>query len=251
MNRVIGIMSGKGGTGKTTVAVNLALAMHKLEENVVLVDGDLKNPNLGLHLGVFDHHLTLHDVLRSDIPLHEALHIHETGLRFIPSHLSLSYLATDPFKLKNIFNNPDLDYSILLDAPSGLSNDVISLMEACNEIIIVTTPNLPDVTDSLKTIEVARNMGIDIKGIVMNHSRNKGYEINEKEIEAVSGAEVLHTIPWDEEILKSVHAKLPVVERNPLAPSTIAFLQLASKLTEKEYNPPRFLRLRRFISRLP
>jgi septum site-determining protein MinD len=251
MNNITGILSGKGGTGKTTVAVNLALAMHKLEENVVLVDGDIRNPNMGLHLGVLDHHLTLHDVMERDIPLLEALHIHETGLRFIPAHISLSYLGTDPVKLKEIFNNPELDYNILLDAPSGLSNDVISILEVCNQVIIVTTPYLPDITDCLKTIEVARNMGVEVKGIIMNHSRKKGYEISEKEIEAVSGVEIMHTIPWDEEVLKSVYAKVPVVERNPLAPSAISFMQLAAKLTERDYKPPRFLRLRRFISRLP
>ena len=251
MNNITGILSGKGGTGKTTIAVNLALAMHKLEESVVLVDGDIKNPNMGLHLGAFDHHLTLHDVLEKDISLLEALHIHETGLRFIPAHLSLSYLGTDPVKLKKVFNNPELDYNILLDAPSGLSNDVISLMEICNQILIVTTPYLPDITDALKTIEVARDKGIAVKGIILNHSRKKDYEISTKEIEAISGAEIVHTIPWDEEVLKSVHAKIPVVERAPLSPAAISFMQLAASISGRDYKPPMFLGLRRFISKLP
>ena len=167
------------------------------------------------------------------------------------ANTTVSYLGTDPIKLKEIFNNPDLDYNILLDAPSGLNNDVISLLEVCNQVIIVTTPYLPDITDCLKTIEVARNMGVEVKGIVLNHSRHKGYEISEKEIEAVSGTSVIHKIPWDEEILKSIYAKVPVVERNPLAPSAISFMQLAAKLTERDYKPPKLLRMRRFISRLP
>jgi septum site-determining protein MinD len=244
---ITGILSGKGGTGKTTLTVNLGLALHKLGENVVLVDGDLKNPNLGIHLGVIEHYMTIHDVLEDKLPLLEALHIHETGLRFIPAHISLNYLNTDPEKLKDLFSY--FDSNVLLDAPSGLSKDVITLLEACDEAIIVTTPYLPDITDCLKTIEVARNMDVIIKGIVLNNSRKKNYEINEKEIEAISNTEIIQSIPWDENVLKSLYAKTPIVEKTPLSPASIAFFQLASKISGKEYKIPNFLRIRRMLPR--
>ena len=244
---ITGILSGKGGVGKTTLTVNLGLAMHKLGENIVLVDGDLKNPNLGIHLGVLEHYLTIHDVLQDKMPLLEALHIHETGLRFIPAHISLNYFNTDPGKLKDLFSY--FDSNVLLDAPSGLGKEVITLLELCDEAIIVTTPYLPDITDCLKTIEVARNMDVLIKGIVLNHSRKKEYEINEKEIEAISNTDIIKKIPWDENVLKSLYSKVPVEEKNPLSPASISFFELASRVSEKEYKTPNFLAMRRLLSR--
>jgi septum site-determining protein MinD len=243
---ITGILSGKGGTGKTTLTVNLGLALHKLGENIVLVDGDLKNPNMGIHLGMLEHYLTIHDVLEDKLPLLEALHIHETGLRFIPAHISLNYLNTDPGKMKDLFSY--FDSNVLLDAPSGLGKDVISLLEVCDEALIVTTPYLPDITDCLKTIEVARNMDVVIKGIVLNNSRKKGYEINEKEIEAISNTDIIQQIPWDENVLKSLYSKIPVVEKNPLSPASISFFELASKVSEKEFKTPNLLALRRLFS---
>lgn len=247
MRKIIGIISGKGGTGKTTTAVNLGLAMHKLGENVVLVDGDLKNPNLGLHLGSIESYMTLHDILDREISLLEALHIHETGLRFIPAHLSLNYLNTDPSRLKNALRS--FDCTVLLDAPSGLDKGTLSVLEAADESIVVTTPYLPDVTSCLRTIEVARNMDVLIKGVVLNNVGGIKHEISKREIETVSNSEILHTIPRDENVVRSIALKTPLVDKNPLSPASIAFFELASKLTDKPYNSPRFLRLRRMLYR--
>ena len=245
MRKIIGVLSGKGGVGKTTVVVNLGYAMHKLGENIIIVDGDLRNPNMGLHLGSIEHYTTLQDVLEKDIPLLEALYIHETGLRFIPAHLSLSYLNTDPSRLRNVFSS--FDYNVLLDAPSGLEKGALSVLEACDEAIIVTTPSLPDITDCLKTIEVARKMNVVIDGIILNNVRKKKYEIKKKEIEAITNVKILKTIPWDENILKSLTAKTPVIEKNPISPASISFMEIASDMCDKEYKKPKFLGLKRLF----
>ena len=257
MRRITGVLSGKGGVGKTTVSVNLGLAMHKLGEDVIVVDGDMKNPNFGLHLGVFDYHTTIQDVLERDYPstmdpsergssILDALHIHKTGLRFIPASISLQYLNIDSTSLKDTFASIDSD--VLIDSPPGLGKDVTSVLEACDEIIIVTAPHLPDLTDCLKTIQVARDMGVTIKGIVLNSARGKSYEVSTQEIEAISATKILQAIPWDERVLKSLSMKVPVVESYPHSRASIAFYKLASQFTGKDYNKPGFLGLRRFIS---
>lgn len=245
MRNIIGIFSGKGGVGKTTVAVNLGLAIHKLGEEVVVVDGDLKNPNFGLHLGVFDYDTTVHEVLENNLSLLEALHIHETGLRFIPAHLSLGYLHIDTTGLKKALE--DFETRVLVDAPPGLDKATIDVLEACDEILIVTTPYLPDVTDALKTIEVARDMGIKVRGIVLNKVRREKHEITKEEIEAILGEEVLIEIPFDKNVLKSLAFKKPVIELNPYSPASIAFFELASKLSGKEYKKPKLLFIRRLL----
>lgn len=244
--KIVGVISGKGGVGKTSIVVNLGLAMYKLGEEAVVVDGDLKNPNLSLHLGVWAQNFTIHDVLEKRIPISEALYIHESGLRFIPAHLSLSYLNTDPDELKDVFTN--FNYQVLIDSPPGLGKDVISILKVCDEALFVTTPYLPDIIDCLKTIEIAKDMNVRVKGIVLNSIRKKRYEFKKKEIETSTGTRILHSIPWDENVLKSLAVKIPVVEYKPFSPASIAFYELASKLSKKEYKPPVFLGLRRLFS---
>jgi len=247
MKRIIGVLSGKGGVGKTTTCVNLGLALHKLGEDIIVVDGDLKNPNFGLHLGVFEYNMTLHDVIERDISLLEALHIHETGLRFIPAHISLQYLNTDPSDLKEVFSEMNSD--VLVDFPPGLDKIALAFLDACDEALFVTRPHLPDLTDALKAIEVSREMGVNIKGIVLNHVRKRGYEISQDEIEAISGTNVIKKIPWDENVLKSLSRKTPLVEMNPYSPAAVAFFELASDISGREYQRPNFLKLRNFLKR--
>lgn len=246
MKEIIGIVSGKGGVGKTTTAINLGMAMHKMGENVVILDGDLKNPNFGMHLGVFNYDNTLNEVIEREMPLFEALHIHETGLRFIPAHISLHYLNTDPSKLKNMFEM--FDSTVLIDSPPGLGKGALAVMDACDKILAVTGPYLPDITDCMKTIEVARNSGVDVRGIVLNSMRYEDYEIPSKEIEAITGVPILQKIPWDENVLKSLARKRPLVDLMDISPAAISYYQLASKLTGIEYKKPLLLDLRRFFA---
>jgi len=245
MGKVIGILSGKGGVGKTTVTVNLGLAMHKLGEDIVVVDCDLKNPNLGLHLGVFDYDKTLHNFLVEGLSILECLHIHPTGLRFIPAHPSLEYLNVNLTSIKKF---GDIGMKIILDSPPGLNRDAICVLESCDEVLVVTTPYLPNIAACLKTIEIAKDMDIRVRGIVLNRVGMNKEEISKEEIEAVSNIKVIQSIPWDRNVLKGLAMKVPVVEYKPYSPASIAFYELASKLSGKEYKKPRFLKLKRLFS---
>lgn len=240
-----GILSGKGGVGKTTVTVNLGLAMHKLGQEVVVVDGDLKNPNLGLHLGVLKYNTTLQEVIEKNISLLHALYIHETGLRFIPAHISLNFLETDASKLKNRLK--EAPYYTLIDSPPGLSKESLSVLECCDEILVVTEPYLSDVTDCLKTIEVAKELKIKVGGIILNKVRNKNYELNKEEIESALNTSIISTIPFDENVLRGLSLKNPVVNYRPLSEASISFFKLASRLSGKEFKVPKFLKLRRAL----
>jgi len=246
MREITGVVSGKGGVGKTTTTVNLGMAMHKLGSNVVILDGDVKNPNFGMHLGTLNYDVTINEAIEKEMPLLEALHIHETGLRFIPSHLSLHYLDTDSSKVKNMFGN--FNSKILIDSPPGLDKTAIDIMDACDNIIAVTRPYLPDITDCMKTIEVARDMGKQVKGIVINSTRYEDYEVPQKEIEAITGVPVIQKIPWDENVLKSLAKKKPLVDARNISPAAISYFELASKLTGIEYRKPMLLDLRRFFA---
>ncbi len=244
-----GILSGKGGVGKTTITVNLGIALHNLGENVVVLDGDLKNPNLSLHLGVFKYNLTLQDVVEKDIShisLLNALYVHETGLRFIPAHLSLNFLDTDASKLKSFLENSP--YNVLIDSSPGLGKDSLSVLECCDEVFVVTEPYLPDITDCMKTLEVAKDMDVNVKGIILNKVRGKDYELGKEEIKACTNTNVIANLPFEENVLRSLKLKNPVINYKPLSKVSLGFNQLAADISDKEFVKPRFLPLKRAFS---
>ena len=248
MRNVVGIVSGKGGVGKTTLTVNLGLAMHKLGEDVIVVDADLKNPTIAVHLGTFEFDTTIQDVLEKDMPLLEALYIHPTGLKYIPAHLSLRYLNVDSTKLRKAF--ADLPSMALVDSPPGLGKEALAVMEVSDQVIVVTTPDLPAITSALRAIDTARAMGVRVAGIVVNCVRRKKYEITPIELEAVSGAKVLQVIPWDENVQKSIAYKIPLVEYTPYSPASVAIFELASRLTGADYKKPSLVKLRNLMKSL-
>jgi len=92
MSRFIVITSGKGGVGKTTTSVNLAVAMQALDEDVTLVDVNLTTPNVGLHLGAPVVPVTLNHVLSGRAEIEDSIYEHESGTKVIPSSLSMDEL---------------------------------------------------------------------------------------------------------------------------------------------------------------
>lgn len=242
---ITGILSGKGGVGKTTVTVNLGMAMHKLGSNIVVLDGDMKNPNLGIHLGILKYNTTLQEVIKKQSSLLKALCIHETGLRFIPAHLSLNFLETDPTRLKSFLK--DAPCNLMIDSPPGICKESLSVLECCDEIYIVSEPLLPDITGCMKTMELAKELKVKTRGIILNKVRSKNYELGRAEIEACTGTKIISTIPFDENVLAGLSMKNPVVHHKPFSKASICFFQLASALTGKEYRTPKFLKLRRLL----
>jgi septum site-determining protein MinD len=245
MRRVIGILSGKGGVGKTVITVNLGLALNYFGEDNVIVDADLQNPNLGLHLGFYEYNLTLHDALEQGLSILDVIHLHHTGLKIVPSSLSLEYIYTSPDKMKELFQ--ELRGHVLVDSAPGLGREVMSILKACDEVLIVTNPEIPAISDCIRIVEVARRMNKNIIGIIINRKRNKNYEITNEEIEEVCKAKILGVVPEDENVRKSISVGTPVVVYKPHSKSSIAIKKIAAQLIEKEYEPPKFLFLRRLF----
>jgi septum site-determining protein MinD len=244
MKKVIGFFSGKGGTGKTTCTVNTGLAIHQFGEKVVLLDCDFDNANLSLHLGLYDFPLTLHDVIDKDINILEAVHIHSSGLRFIPASISFRQMESDISKLKTSLS--ELDYVTLLDCPPGINNTVLSLLNMCDEVLVVTNPDMPAVTDALKVIQKALDLGKSEISVIVNKSGKK-HELKIDEIEEACKVPVLGSVPAKYDFHKSLHHKVPLLLSNPYSHASVAFKKIGSSLVGKEYKQPKFLALRRFF----
>jgi septum site-determining protein MinD len=102
MNKIIVIVSGKGGVGKTTTAINLGAAMNYFGKDVLIIDGNLSTPNIGIHLNSPEVPISLNHVLQNKADAYEAVYEHDSGMKIIPSSLSVKELKKiKPERLKD------------------------------------------------------------------------------------------------------------------------------------------------------
>ena len=230
MAEIIGIMSGKGGVGKTTIALNLGLAMHLFGDDITVVDGDIKNPNLGLYLGIYHYPATINDVLKGGAGINDARCRHDTGISIIPASLSsTSYVGLS--KTKSLFN--DMSGHVIIDFAPGLGSDAMSFLDICDKILIVTNPNIPSVASTLRLINIIESQKKAILGVVINRT-GKSYEISREEIETVCPGKPVWEIPEDENIRKSAMLKTPVLDYRPYSAASIRFSKIAASIIGKE-----------------
>jgi septum site-determining protein MinD len=241
MTRLIVLTSGKGGVGKTTLTSNLAAALSDLGENVIAMDANLTTPNLGLHLGMHLVPRTLHDVLKGESRLKDAIYPHPYGFKIIPASMSLNDL-----KGVDVGRLPEISFSLLgkadyiiMDSAAGLGREAISALSASDEVIIVTNPDLPSVTDALKMLKIAQESDIKIIGTVVNRIKGLEHELSTEEIIAILGVPIIAEIPEDRNISKSIAAKKPLIQYAPNSPAAIEIKKLASILSGKKYQEPK------------
>ena len=247
MGRIIGIISAKGGVGKTTVTVNLSAALMELNKNVIAVDADIKTSSLGLQLGLYDFHSTLNDKLKEGVNLLEALYIHSTGLKIIPA--SLYVQDADVFRLKNFLDDPVFNnYFVLVDGPPGLQKNALAVLRSCREIIIVTTPEVPAVVNVLRITNIAEEYGCKILGIIINrYIKRLSEQINPREIEIACSLPVIGIVPEDKTINRSIFRRVPSFFLDSYSPSSIAFKKIAAHLIGEEYKSSKYIFLKRFL----
>ena len=164
MKKVIVITSGKGGVGKTCTAINLGAAMNYFGENVLIVDGNLSTPNLGIHLNSPEVPINLNQVLQEKADVFEAVYEHESGIKIIPSSLSIKELKKiKPAKIKDFKKDfKKISNYIIVDSAATLGDEAKSMIEMADELIIVTNPEIPAITDvSLVKQQVAPKDFID------------------------------------------------------------------------------------------
>ena len=234
--KIIGVVSGKGGVGKTTTIANLGAALaSKFYRSIAIVDGNFTTPNLGLHLGAYDHLHSLADVLKKDVPISQATYIHHSGIMMFPTSLSSYNIKIDSRKLKNVFKDMEEYKLVLVDSAPGVERDNVPILEVSDEILIVTNPDVPSVTDALKMIELAESIEVPIRGVEINRVRKKKHELSATEIESICDTPVIATIPEDIEVQKAIADGNPVVLNSPYSPAAIEFRRLAAHLVGERF----------------
>ncbi len=237
MGKVIVISSGKGGVGKTTTSLNLATSLAKHGKEVVLVDGNLTTPNVGLHLGLTSFPATLNEVLKNEAALEEATYLHPYGFKLVPGNLSIrSFAEINTRAIKKIFdelrNKADF---VIVDSAAGLGNEAVSILKHADEVIVVTQPELPSLTDAYKVITLAREIGIPIKGVILNKVRNDNFDIGLKAIESLLEVPITGIIEEDKSMREAVYKKKPVVHLKPRSRVAKSFHNISRRVMEGNY----------------
>lgn len=167
--RIVSITSGKGGVGKTTIAVNLALAARRRGISTILFDADLGLGNIDVALGIYPPYNLMH-VIRGEKNIDEIIFKGPGDLNVIAAGSGWTELANLPRQqlqgvISSLARLGDRAELIIFDTGAGLSRNVLSFLFASEEVIVVTTPEPTSITDAyavIKQLGKQRNKRINI-----------------------------------------------------------------------------------------
>lgn len=237
---VLAVVSGKGGVGKTTIASNLALELSLTGHRVLLVDCNITTPHLNFYFDV-PYMYTLNDVLKGNVELEKAISKVFT-LDFLPASLNAENLIGVEFEKLSEVLRGEYDY-IILDSAPGLGKEASTVLKTADSVLYVTIPYLMAISDVKRIVEIARMLGKNNLGIIVNEVAPGKKELSDEEIESLTNLRVIAHIPFDKKVQESAIRKLPV---NLIFPNS-KFAQEIKKVVNEItglpiYQPSRFNR---------
>jgi ATP-binding protein involved in chromosome partitioning len=245
VKHTIAISSGKGGVGKSTVAVNLAAALVKQGAKVGLMDADMYGPNVPMMMGVRKPPEQKDGKL---VPAEShGVKLISMGF-FVPDETPLTWRGPMIHTaIQQFFRDVDwgdLDY-LLVDLPPGTGDAQLSISQLVplSGAVIVTTPQEVALHDSRKGLVMFQKVNVPILGIIENMSYYICGKCGERtEIFSYGGGEraaeklglpFLGRVPIDPAIRAGGDAGMPIVVANPASPQSEAFMQIASTIASR------------------
>lgn len=260
--RVITITSGKGGVGKTSITVNLAIALSRLGLRVAILDVDFGLANIDLLFGIAPKY-TLLDLIRDEKSIFEVLTDGPNNIKFLSGGSGVEELMRmDRKKLRKFMSSiallDKLYDIILIDTGAGLSQNVMSFIMAADEIILVTTPEPTAITDAYALVKmVSRRDRKKIIRILVNKAEtareaediaNKLIVVSEKFLSLKLSK--LGYILYDDTIMKSVKLQKPFCLNQPRSQAARSLFALADVLVDNNRSMEDMLGARGFIQRV-
>jgi len=236
MTKILGILSGKGGTGKTTFSINLSFALNSFGKKVALIDMNITMPHISSYLGITPK-FTINDVARRKANINDAL-LNFNGIKILPASRELKDL--DGFDVKEVkrqfefLKNQRIFDFIILDGAPGIGKEALYVIDLSDEIIFVSNTFDQFIEDVKRVKEIVKEFGKKEMSIVLN----MGFWPDEKkirEIENNTDIKVIGAIPQDSKIQTSLINRIPLLEFSPRSISAECFRSIAAKICEEEY----------------
>jgi flagellar biosynthesis protein FlhG len=172
-SRIISVSSGKGGVGKTNIAINLALAYAKLGKKVIVLDADLGLANVNVVMGVIPRY-NLYHLIRQQKKMRDILLDTTYGIQIVAGASGFSKIANLSEEERKGFVEELYELSsadiIIIDTSAGVSNNVLTFVAASDDVIIVTTPEPTAITDAYGIVKIIAteidNLDLGLKLVV-------------------------------------------------------------------------------------
>jgi len=246
--RVVAIMAGKGGSGKTITATNLAMALtfQGGEDTVVVVDADIQFGDVALLLQL-DPQRTLADAVDrldelSDARLDGMLLRHESGLRVMPAPLLPTSEEAVPAKgiVEVVERLRGMYEFVIVDTPPIFDDHLITVLECADDVLVVVDMDLPSVKNAKIALDALRSSRYPMERmrLVVNRVNAKA-RLDLVELERSLGLRVAGSIPSDRLVPQSVNEGIPVVALSPRSRVARSFHTLAQMLTADQHHSRR------------
>jgi len=246
-NRLITVTSGKGGVGKSNFTLNLGLQLTILGQRVVIIDADFGMANIDVLFGAIPQRNFL-NMLNDGLSIEEVLVEGPLGIKFISGGSGLQELASvDQRQLKRMLDSfvylDTIADFILIDTGAGASPQVINLVSAAKETIIVTTPEPTSLTDAYALIKIIKSstkarpeLSLVVNRVESNKEGEDVYMKLNRASHRFLGLELklLGYVPNDNMLVKAVKAQQPVSLMHPESPSAKSMGKIARELIYKE-----------------
>jgi ATP-binding protein involved in chromosome partitioning len=248
-NKIV-IISGKGGVGKTTVAVNLAISLASYGLRVGILDVDITGPNVLKMLGISPEIRPRVDPeMKKFYPVEGPLNTKVVSMAFLLQDMDTPVIWRGPMKMSAVRQFlgdalwGELDY-LICDLPPGTSDETLDILQLIPDenVVVISTPQEVAVMDARKTIAMAHTMERNVLGIIENMSGFKCPHCGKYiDLYPPGGAEkasndfkvtLLGKVPFEIEVSQQGDLGLPFVLKYPESESSKAFKAIVSKIRE-------------------
>jgi flagellar biosynthesis protein FlhG len=256
LGKVVAVTSGKGGVGKTFVSANLAAALAKRGQRVLVLDADLGLANLDVVLNLYPK-ITLHDVFTGKAKLEEAIIRAPGGFSVLLAGSGMVEYSRLTPEVRDDFLRimsglvPHYDV-VLLDTGAGISDVVLFAVSLASEVLVVATPEPTSLTDAYATIKVlASQQKRQIIRMVINQTARLGdgraittqlQQVLDRFVSTENGKSLrlvhMGDIPSDPSVRQAIMRRQLLMQTMPGCPAAMAIAQLAIKVEETVASKP-------------
>lgn len=247
-SRIITVSSGKGGVGKTNIAINMAIAYAQLGKRVIVMDADLGLANVNVVLGVIPRY-NLYHLIRQQKKLKDILLDTNYGIQIVAGASGFAKIANLSEEERRGFIDELCELSsadiIIIDTSAGVSNNVLSFVAAADDAIIVTTPEPTAITDAYGIVKIIAteidNLELGLK-LVVNRVRSvtEGRKVAERVIN-IAGQflnlklDYLGFVYDDVQVHNAVVKQKPFIALDPKGKASICIEHMVRRLENIEY----------------